>query len=668
MNGADAADQALARRGGPPGGGAGLDDRAWQGGLAVVLAVAAALRLVALGADVPAWAEDSAAPLLDAWWYVHAAVCAADGVPVEVITGYAPPVWTSIARLWFEAFGAGPRSAHALGAVVGVTVVALTARLVASMLGRRAGLAAAALLAVDPLHVALSRSTLVYGPATLALVVAAAAWWRGARSPAPGAWRLRALGWALAAAVPLAVRPPAAGLLAGLLAGELALARSRGRRALGPAALAAGVLALVAALLLVLDLDPGRVVSDNLDRLRRYSGRIDGPVDLLERLARVGSPRAGASGSGWVALAPVTAALAALGVGGLLAGRARPGGSTIALAALGGWGGAFVLGAALLDVRPLRYFLVVAPVCAAFAGWAVVGRHRQDAGDRGGWTSAAAMAAWGAVVGPHALEVVSPRPGRLALGLAALTGGVLLPVLHAVGARGDRGTASTLRRVGPWLLGIAALAALAGALRVRAAPRHALTANAVTPRLLGVAPHLAGPYAGLLAAGHPIRRSLAPWIGTDVVSTDRGAVVGLWDPSRHGMWSRSTWVPVDPGAIRATTLRASATAERLAEERVTHVVVDALQEEATSLLDVLRRLGFEHELAAVLDGGPAPILLVHVGPRGLAEDLVAPKDPVVARARIRALAWSGRTRAAAELAGRWPGLGSARALLSRGRE
>lgn len=523
--------------------------RRWEWlALAAILLVAALLRGVHPGADVPWEAERTAAPLLDAYWYLEAAAGPVDGShppPEERARGYEVPVWTQAARVWLWALGPSHAAAALLGGAVGVLAVAFTWRVLRAPLGPRGALAGAAALATLYPTVALDRTALIYGPVTLLLLVAAALWLRGGtqRGAARAAHELSA--WALVLAAAALVRPPALALAGGLLLGQAARAGRAGRLALltiaalglAAAAALAAEPALQEATLAALRARGG-LLAATADRLGRYLAGAPGPGDLVVRLfawgAEPGGPLGGREGlwqwgSGYAALAPLTLAVAAVGVGAAAEAWSRlPRASREAALVLGGWGLAFLLGAALVAYRPLRYFALLGPPLAAAVGCAVAWA--------GGWgpfaragerparrslRSLAAAAALGAAGWTHlvAATATSPRAERLliAAGEGAALGLTLWTVATVLGGR-RRKPSPRRPRVGLALgLLLAALGPSAHRAwtRVIAAPSWTtLEAARVTHAALAPDALLVGPYASLLALGSGRERRHGWWIDT----------------------------------------------------------------------------------------------------------------------------------------------------------
>jgi 4-amino-4-deoxy-L-arabinose transferase-like glycosyltransferase len=516
--------------------------------LAAILLVGAALRLARPGADLPRDVEGTHAALLDAFWYMEAGAGPAEGSQPEAVPGYDPPVWRSLTRVWFTVAGSSLGSAQALGALVSLACLLLTWRLVHAHLGPRAGLAAAAVMATLYPTTMLGRTTLIYGPATLALLVAAALWLGGRERCRTQRVAGEALGLALALGTVLAVRPPALCLVGGL--GLLAL--SRYPRLRWPAALAAG-LGLVAWAAVLADpellpkllapaIDAGGVWKQNAYRVLRKLEKGIGPLELLQRAAVWGTlPQAGGT-PGFVSLAPAACAVAWLGaVLAWLDRRRLTRAQREGLLLFFGWGGAFAGGSLFLGEwsRPGRYTVLLAPPVAAFAGYAVERwfrppaptlagpgvagdgappSPRRSAIDRFEASTALVFALAGGSAWAHGLTLLRPVPPSRVL--ATALDGVLITL--AAGAvvlvwsskaparprrpRADLGLALAMIAAGPGLA--------RSTVAVASATTHAIDAKEQAAPLFGPEQRWAGPYASFLAFGEGAQRIRAPWIDT----------------------------------------------------------------------------------------------------------------------------------------------------------
>ena len=525
--------------------------------LAIACAVAAALRLARLGADVPPGAEATNAPSLDAFWYLEAAASRADGVQLEPCVGYDLGPWVAVARVWFFLVGAGYEQACALGAVVGVASV-LAVFALARPLGDRVALGAAAWLAVAYPFVQQGRTPLVYGPVALAMTLVGALYVRGTRVSS-------ALAWCLALALPVFLKPHATALVCGLALAQV-LRSPRHQRWRGVAAVAVAALAVGA---IVVVFDPHSVFSLNRMRLRSYAAPLETST-LIEHALRLATPIA--------ALSPALLAFAAIGVGfawndirGIrtLDARARD-----ALALAAGWGVAFMLAAIPMDYQPVRYYIPAFPAAAVLAGYAVArtfGWTPDVAGEDlrgplGRSLTLVVAGPFGAVSGAHVAQVVASlaKIGRLEvvhLAAAAFAGSFALVA------------ACRLRLVPPRALTrLAALALLTlGALDVArdatalAWPVRTIEGSRRTVRsALGSGVVLAGPYASVLAIGTPLERRRAR-----LSELETGA----------------------PGDVIARALR---------ERGYTHFAVDYEQDFRSGFAQRMADAGFRLRLVAVL--------------------------------------------------------------------
>lgn len=591
--------------------------------LLALLALGAALRLARPGADLPLAYEATDAPIQDALWYLEAGTWEAEGLPrdLELVPPYDPPVWVQVGRVWFGLTGVSLASAQALGAVVSLLTALLAWRVARAALGPAGGLTAAAVLCTLPPFVWLSRTTLVYGPAALALTAAAAlalaagrrprqgawgleaaawaalglsawaslevagagpgargalaavgagglvGWWRLRRTRPEQAWRgaLLLAAWAIAVTTTLVLRPPAAALAGGLAL--LHVARARGRLQ----ALVAPLLAASVGLVLLLAWDPGALRAHTLDRLQRYVAApgLDAAA-LAARALRLGAaPALDGTGSGFLPLAPGAGLVACLGAAVAL-GRLRARGRSGDLAALAlGWALLFGVGAVLSSYRPLRYFAVVAPPLALLAAFAVA---RLAAG-RSPQVSALAAAAVAALAAPHALDLLA-GPLRLpdlllAAGAGAAVTAALVRARLALPARSPRALAlgALVVATGP--------GAAACALDLARPTWSTAQANRAAAAALGAGASLVGPHASVLALGHGITRRRAPWID-------------------------------------AAPERIDATIERLRLVGATHIALGIEQARSSRLLHALAERGVPTTLVGIFLPRGTPVLLVRL--------------------------------------------------------
>lgn len=616
-------------------------------GLAVVLLVAALLRLGALGADVPLHPGSDYSPLQDAFWYLESASSAAEGLvapgggPSDPEPEYDPPVWTSVGRVWLQVLGSSWRSACALGAVVGLALVLVTWRLARAALGPGAGLASAAVLATLHPAVLESRAPQVYGPTTLWLLTAAGVWLHGRGRPPLARAACEVLAWAMVLAAALAVRPPAAALAGGLLCGHLVRAPRLRSWALAVVALGAAWTGLALAwgtspfgplVEVVAWVDPARA-SMLRYRLDLHGGGDATPGQLLLRALRFGGPPRPGSGSGFLALAPAACAVAALGASRAwvrLAGLRPAARETLAL--LLGWGLAFFLGGLFMERRPLRYFVLVAPALAVSAGLAIAwtGGGRGTGRSASSWSGLALL---GALAGAHALELLLGPCSATALSLAAVAGGLMAV---AAGGWSPASPAPARRRLlALALLAAACLGGLARGCELLLFPtRITEEANRTLLRIVDPGAVLCGPYASPLAIGSGRRRL------------------------------RGTWIHPDPVELLDASL------SRMRAERVTHLVLDIHQERGAELMAACAGRGVQLERVALLvvaepppRGTPVLVLrlpwarelgytLSQYETRQAQDAQDRPPteaDPQLLAARLRALAHAGKIGAGSRL-------------------
>lgn len=658
--------------------------RAEVAALLAIVALGAALRLARPGADVPLAVERTDAPIQDAFWYLEAASGPAEGLPrdLEPAPVYDPPVWVQGARLWLSCVGVSLGSVQTLGALVALATLLLVWRLARAALGPVEALVAAAVLATLYPFVWLSRTTLVYGPGALALTAAAAlAWAAGPRPPRDRGWlegaawlalslsawatlelsgatpaaragaaaaggvafagwlacrrsspdlarraALYAAAWAIVVATTLALRPPVAAAAGGLALLHVARARRPLR-----AGLLVGA-ALLLGLVVVAALDPGQVRVHTLDRLRRYvSPEALTPDGLALRALRLGGDPRGDSGSGFVSLAPGAALAAAVGVLAALRG-ARPAhdGRRALLALLGGWAAMFLAGAVASDYRPLRYFVVLCPPLAVFAGtgvvWLLSAARRDLAAPparTASLTAGACAALWGALAAPHALEALAgPRPLE-DLVLAAAAGAIALVALLRLRPRPSPAAA----RLGGGLLLVAAAAPGAVVCSLDLAAPRWLTRDANRAAAAALAPgaSLVGPHASVLALGHGVIRR------------------------------RAAWIDVSPARVEDTLAR-------LRGLGATHVALGVEQAASSDFVAALSGQGAAPALVGVFLPRGTPVLLLrlpwsreagyrlspfeerrlHDADAQAPSPVASEDDPALLLARVRALALQGR--------------------------
>ncbi len=642
------------------------------GALALILLAAALLRGLHPGADLPWEVERTNAPFLDAYWYLEAGAGPADGSlpgPAERARAYEVPVWTSLVRVWLTLLGPSHAAAALLAATLGVVSVALLWRILRVGLGAGPALAGAAALALLYPSAALDRTPLIYGPTTLVLLLAAALWLRGG---ATTGWRRAAhelAGWALVAAAVVAVRPPAAALAGGLLLASAGRLRGRARALAGACAalaVAAGLgLAsfppLREALLEALRAHPG-LGARTADRLQRYLAGSPDLGDLTVRLlawgAEPGGPLEGREGlrrwgSGFAALAPVTLAVAGLGAAAALSQLRRlPPAARDTTLLFVGWGATFLLGAALVSYRPLRYFSLLGPPVAACAALAVAwaaGRWRPAEATtdrpltrfvRAPATLAAALAG-GAFAWTHAVAALTATPTVERLLAAGLEGALLGAFLRLGWCALPAWQPSPPRAASlAWALALAACApsGWVATTRLHASPSwRARDAGRALWAAVAAEARVVGPYASLLCLGSGRPR----WQG----------------------W----WIDTRPGALAHTL-------ERLRALGLTHLALDPEQEQAAGLTRRFAEAGAAPTLVAVLPLGHAsagpkspPLVLVYrlawaeqagyslspfeqrrAGDRHGAA-LSPEADPLLREARVLALRWEGAPERAAAL-------------------
>lgn len=137
----------------------------WRAALAVILAVAAGLRVWGLAAE-GLWADEA--------FVVALSRLELGGLfRLSIASDTHPPLHALLLRAWMRLFGSSEEAVRSLSVLFGVAGVGLSARLGARLLGEEAGLQAALLLATSPYHVYYSQETRGY---TLLVLLAIASW------------------------------------------------------------------------------------------------------------------------------------------------------------------------------------------------------------------------------------------------------------------------------------------------------------------------------------------------------------------------------------------------------------------------------------------------------------------------------------------------------------
>jgi 4-amino-4-deoxy-L-arabinose transferase-like glycosyltransferase len=310
-----------------------------------IVLLAFGLRLARLGFQ-PLWWDEG--------WSVYFAAADIPTLLERTAVDIHPPLYYLLLRAWSEVVGWGVPSLRLLSVLIGTAAVPLLYLVGRRLLGRQAGLLAALLLAVSPLHVYYSQEVRMYGLVTLfglAALLFALAWQAEARARR---WAYL-LGYVLAATAALHTQYYSAFLLLGLnlavLVGWLwpAPGQAEGRPRRRPA-IAAWLAAQLAVLLLTL---PWLLYSGQklLTYVRfKVSVEKDPSLGLVPYLARhlsaffAGHTEGGLAAAWWLGLLPLAFLLLALAwrrrvSGGRAAGPRAAGGLAFILAAalLCGW-------------------------------------------------------------------------------------------------------------------------------------------------------------------------------------------------------------------------------------------------------------------------------------------------------------------------------------------
>lgn len=213
-----------------------LRPRAFPPALALVCVVGAVVRFATLDLQSLWYDEAVTAQLLrmDLSGLLHA-------IPDSESS---PPLYYVLGWLWTQAFGTGEVGLRSLSALVGTATIPVVWALGRRIGGDRAGLVAAALVAINPMLAWFSQEARAYALLVLLAAIATLLWLRALERPSRG----RALAWGIVAALAVAthyyaiflVGPQAAWLLV-----RLPDARTRAA-ALGPLAVALVALAPLA--------------------------------------------------------------------------------------------------------------------------------------------------------------------------------------------------------------------------------------------------------------------------------------------------------------------------------------------------------------------------------------------------------------------------------------
>jgi mannosyltransferase len=161
--------------------------------LAALLLLAAALRLPTIGAQ-SFWYDEAFTPV----HVLHASL----GATLRAVshTENSPPLWYLLEWGFSRALGTGEVALRLLSALAGVATVAVAWGVGRELAGRRAALATALLVAVNPLFVWYSQEARVYALFVLAVALALWCFLRALRDPTPRRLGAFAAGGALALA------------------------------------------------------------------------------------------------------------------------------------------------------------------------------------------------------------------------------------------------------------------------------------------------------------------------------------------------------------------------------------------------------------------------------------------------------------------------------------
>jgi mannosyltransferase len=156
-----------------------------------------------------------------------------------------PPLYYVLGWLWAQVFGTGEAGLRSLPALCGTATIGVVWALGRRLGGERAGLAAAALVAVNPMLVWFSQEARAYALLVLLAAIAALLWLRALERPRPG----RAAAWSIVAALALATHYYAVFVVAPMALWLVVRAPGIRVRAAALAPVAAGLAALAPLLL-----------------------------------------------------------------------------------------------------------------------------------------------------------------------------------------------------------------------------------------------------------------------------------------------------------------------------------------------------------------------------------------------------------------------------------
>ena len=133
--------------------------RGLQVGLLLTVVAGAGLRVLNLGAE-SLWVDEA--------WSIQAASKPVDEIAAWTATDVHPPLYYWLLHFWIAFAGPSEAGARLLSAILSTLTILALYRLAARLFEPRVGLAAAALLAVSPFHIAAAQEARMY--ALLALL------------------------------------------------------------------------------------------------------------------------------------------------------------------------------------------------------------------------------------------------------------------------------------------------------------------------------------------------------------------------------------------------------------------------------------------------------------------------------------------------------------------
>ncbi len=156
-------------------------------GLGIVILIALGLRLLRLGFQ-PLWWDEG-------WSLYFASTDVSELLRLTAVDIH-PPFYYLLLRLWTSPLGMGPLAVRLLSVLIGTASIPLLYVVARRLSGRKAGFAAASLLAISPFHIYYSQEVRMYGLVTL---LGLATFWFALKLWGDGRRTVAWLGYVLAA-------------------------------------------------------------------------------------------------------------------------------------------------------------------------------------------------------------------------------------------------------------------------------------------------------------------------------------------------------------------------------------------------------------------------------------------------------------------------------------